>query len=157
MQQRQMDSNSIIQYIFINILIICVCSNVVTLNAYVNNASNGTNTTQSGDIIEKLSKKCSNRGTFFFGIRTRYVCTNNEIVSQAIYTTRNNAQRITTAVNLALQFFNSQTANNRTNRSSLTNFTYLNEFGTNLLNVSSIDLPCTSVKYNQTFCACPHE
>ena len=152
-----MDSNSIIQYIFINILIICVCSNVVTLNAYVNNASNGTNTTQSGDIIEKLSKKCSNRGTFFFGIRTRYVCTNNEIVSQAIYTTRNNAQRITTAVNLALQFFNSQTANNRTNRSSLTNFTYLNDIGSTLLNESSITFPCLPVSYNQSFCACPHE
>ena len=148
-----------IAHVLLSLLLLLLASNcgAATQSIPTNNTNTNNSLAQGVDAIIKRSSKCSKRGTFFSGVRTRYVCTNNEIVSEAIYNTRNTAQRVAAAVNLALNFFNNQTVENRSNTSSLTNFTYLNEFGTSLLNDSSIDLPCTSVKYNESFCACPHE
>ena len=80
----------------------------------------------------------------------------DSVVSEAVYRIQNSAARTTTAIALAQQFFNNQSDGNRTNTSSLNNFTYLAEFGSSLINATSFSPPCITSKYNLTYCACPH-
>ena len=122
-----------------------------------NTADNTTTLSEKPDVIILRSPACSLRGTFFTGVRNRYVCADNSVVSEAVYTTQNNAAQAARAITLAQQFFNNQSDGNRTNTSSLNNFTFLAEFGSSLINATSFSPPCSISKYNLTYCACPHE
>lgn len=147
--------------LFVAILFVS-CKTVYAIGAANTSAANNTadNTTavsEKPDVIILKSPACSLRGTFFTGVRNRYICADNSVVSEAVYTTQNNAAQAARAVTLAQQFFNNQSDGNRTNTSSLNNFTYLAEFGSSLINATSFSPPCIISKYNLTYCACPHE
>ena len=145
-----------IAILYVSCDVICAVAAANSSTA-TNSTSNTTTMLEKPDVIVLKSAACSRRGTFFSGVRSRYVCAGNSVVSEAVYRIQNSAARTTTAIALALQFFNNQSDGNRTNTSSLTNFTYLAEFGSSLINATSFSPPCSTSKYNLTYCACPHE
>ena len=142
--------------LYVSCNMICAVATANSSNA-TNNTANTVSVLEKPDVIVLKSAACSGRGTFFTGVRDRYVCAGSSVVSEAVYRTQNSAARATRAITLAQQFFNNQSDGNRTNTSSLNNFTYLAEFGSSLINATSFSPPCSTSKYNLTYCACPHE
>ena len=143
-----------ILYVSCNMICAVAAANSSTAT---NSTSNTVTVLEKPDVIVLKSAACSRRGTFFTGVRDRYVCAGDSVVSEAVYRIQNSAARSNHGYCSCATVFNNQSDGNRTNTSSLNNFTYLAEFGSSLINATSFSPPCSISKYNLTYCACPHE